>query len=97
MSTSTIGLWPGVYLVKAPIPELAAFPGDHVTVAPGQQHDFMLHRDLNRFHIETMLRSGSVERVGDIMPASYASASAALSGRPSRQLRVGGPPLRLLP
>ena len=70
MSHDDINLWPGVYLVRTAIPELAAYPGDHITVCPDDQPVGMLHCDLDRFDIATMLQAGSVERIGDVTPAS---------------------------
>ncbi len=92
MSGNDTNLWPGVYLVKVAIPELAAYPGDHITVCPDDQPLGMLHRDLDRFDIATMLQAGSVERIGNVTPASALRSY----GRVSRKRqRVGGRQLRL--
>ena len=92
MSRDDINLRPGVYLVKTALPELAAYLGDHITVCPDDQPVGMLHRDLDRFDIATMLQAGSVERIGDVTPASASRSYGPVS---RKRRRAGGRYLRL--
>lgn len=88
MSLKRMDLWPGVYLIKTPIPALGAFPGDFVCVDPTDENPFILTRVLDQHEAEAMLgHLGAAEAVSP----SFSSPSwqrSVSSWRRARRLRL---------
>ena len=72
MSNRHNHLWPAVYFVKSYIPQLEAFPGDYITVLPGERTEVVLNRFLDR-HDLSFLTVDNVMHTSELTPASSPS------------------------